>query len=653
MFKRLLSALTGQKPASPAPAPAPAPTPTPATITVHDAYGRELTIARQEWREKVFGPNLRLQWDAPDALYQLVISGLNDGFNADVLPAAERLLAIDPIAERSHTLLGIVQMKNGQLDAAEATLQAGMARAGRTGTLLTNLAKVTSLRGDQVGAQDILWQALQADPNQDNGLLWWAAIERERGGDAGHLQAMQRVAALPGSWRAQLWLARHHLQTQDLAAAQALYAQVLEGGQYDGSALMMISGDLGSHGHLPQMLALVGPLYDEHRHDPMAGLNLLRACQQLGRLDEGEALLARLYALGMAPIRQQLDSFAQAFQQLRQQATPATPVDPAQLSIGTVVLNQPVWQYGLRQADWLLSQKPADAPQVGFFALSTITGDRAQGAESQLEDDIGRLTRSVPLYLAEAVHGWSDFAASTYIVIVEGGGPVVTSAATDGHALFDVVPPTMQQLVTGEIGCTGHGDSARWELRLSLWHRDSPEPQWCEQGQTDAAGLGALVLALEQRLLARLGAARGAAFDAFYTRPTAEMMPVYLNGLAQSLMLSLLANGQVPSSAMWGERAMLDWPLKMTLQWPAQAVHPLMYLSGLGKARDYHSTVLPEYKERSLQLLREARERGSPAARLAPLVWQIFGMTEELRAHRHNGAEPSPAYQAWLERLSD
>nr|BFE91273.1 hypothetical protein GCM10020185_18090 [Pseudomonas brassicacearum subsp. brassicacearum] len=81
------------------------------------------------------------------------------------------------------------------------------------------------------------------------------------------------------------------------------YTQVLTAGTFDGSALMMISGDLGNNGQIPLIIELVEPVYDEHKHDPMAGINLLRAYQELGQAAEGEALLARLYALGFAPIK--------------------------------------------------------------------------------------------------------------------------------------------------------------------------------------------------------------------------------------------------------------------------------------------------------------------------------------------------------------
>lgn len=661
MFNRILSALTGKKEAptvksaaSTASSPvAPKPDITEKLITVYDSYGREMKITRSEWRDKVFLPNLQQKWNDPGGLYSLIVSGVNDGFAADLLSATTRLVDIDDNPERSHTIQGIVLMKNGQLDAAETTLRAGITKAGETGTLLTNLAKVFAERGDQIRADETLWQAIQADPNQDNGLLWWAAIQQERSGQAGYLLALKAVAALPGSWRAQLWLARHHLEHKEVEAARALYAEVLACSMFDGSALMMISGDLGNNGQIPLILELIGPAYDEHKHDPMAGLNLLRAYQELRRLDEGEALLSRMYALGFAPIKQHLDQFAQAFQEKRKQTAQSTPIDSDSLKITTLALSQPIWQYGLRNADWLFTQKPEEAPEVGFFALSKIM-DGSEHAESQREDDLGRFSRAIPLYLAEAAHYWSDYAATTYILVVDSGGPVVTGGESDGNALFDIVPAGMKYFVTGEIGCTGEGDAAQWQLLLHLWDCTQRTKLASESGKGNTKELGSVILDLEKSLLAHMGLTREQPLDMFYQHPTAEVMPVYLTELGQAFMLTLVANEHMPKSAMWGERAMLDWPLNMALHWPTAEVPKLMYISGLGKALDYQSDVLFEYKERSLQLLREADQDNSTAARLAPLIWKAFGMAAEQDIHRKAlSAETGPQYRAWLERVAE
>ncbi|RKP43344.1 tetratricopeptide repeat protein [Trinickia fusca] len=659
MFKRILSTLSGKKDDTTTTASS---SPTRATesqplngelITVYDAYGREMKITRAEWRDKVFLPNLQQKWNNAAELYNLIVSGLNDGFAADLMPAAARLVEIDDIPERSHTIQGIVQMKNGQLDAAEATLRTGMAKAGETGTLLTNLAKVFAERGDQIRADETLWQAVQTDPNQDNGLLWWAAIQRERRGEAAYLQALRTAAALPRSWRAKLWLARHHLEHKEIEAARALYAEVLAAGVFDGSSLMMMSGDLGNNDQVPLILELVGPAYDEHKHDPMTGLNLLRACQQLGKADEGEALLARMYPLGFSPIKHHLDQFAQAFQEMRKQAAQGTPIDPHGLKIATLTLSQPIWHYGLRNANWLFTQKPEGAQEVGFFALSKIM-DGSERAGSQREDDLGRLTRAIPLYLAEAAHYWSDYVAHCYVQIVEGAGPVVSGCEADGNALFDVVPPRMKYFVTGEIACSGESDHVQWQVSLSLWDCATRTKQASESGKAVQAELGALVVTLEKRLLARIGLKREHPLDAFYQHPAADIMPAYLAELGQAFMLTLLANEHMSKSALWGERTMLDWPLTMALHWPAAEVPKLMYISGLGKAQDYRSDILAEYKERSLQLLREAGRANSPVGRLAPIVWKAFSMEDELQAHIRNlPSDTNPAYKAWLERVGE
>lgn len=640
MFKRLLSALAGNKASAPE-----------EWITVHDAYGREVRITRTEWRDKMFLPNLQQHWDDADVLYGLIIAGHNDGFAAELLPAATRLLEIDPLPERSHTILGIVQMDNGQLDAAEATLRAGMARVGETSILLTNLSKVFHDRGDHAQSEQTLWQAVLADPNQDSGLMGWLAIQQERGGDAAWLSSLQTVAALPGSWRAQLWLARHYLEQDDFAAARALYATVLDGGRYDGNALTMMSGDMGNHGQVALIFELIGPVYDEHQHDPMTGLNLLRACEALGQAGQGEALLSRMYALGIAPLKQHLDQFAQTFQALRADTATGTPIDPDNLQVSTLALSQPVWHYGLRDAGWLFVEKAQDAPRVGFFALSKIT-DGTEAAASQREDDLGRFTRAIPLYLAESAHYWTDYHTSSYFQVVEGGGPVVAGTPADSKLLFDLVPDAMRYFVTGEIGCSGAGVDAEWRLALTVWDCSTRSMLASESGVANRAELGALVQQLEVRVLAHVGLPRAKPLDAFYTRPAAAAMAPYLDQLGQAFMLMLVAMGAMPTSAMWGERAMLDWPLTMALASPTEQVPAIMYLSGLGKALDYRSEVLPEYKERTLQLLQDASAVNGAAARLTPLAWRAFGMRREFDAHlRQQSADADTAYVQWLERV--
>ena len=137
---------------------------------------------------------------------------------------------------------------------------------------MTNLAKVYSGQGEQARAERALWRALEVDPNQDNGLLWYATIHRERGGPKAELDAFRRVAALPNSWRPQLWLARHALESKDVPAALSVYNEVLNRLKpVTADALMQISGDLGNGGLRKELIGICGPLFDAREHGLAGG----------------------------------------------------------------------------------------------------------------------------------------------------------------------------------------------------------------------------------------------------------------------------------------------------------------------------------------------------------------------------------------------
>jgi predicted Zn-dependent protease len=191
----------------------------PNLIRLFDEFGRELFITKEQWLTSVLPGTLKSNWNNPDQLYGIIVGSLNDGFFHEVLDAAEHLYLIDPVPARGACVYGIVLMKNNCLDQAERVLRSHSEKHGEDGSVLTNLAKVYSARDETQKAEDTLWRALEVDPNQDNGLVWYAAIHRERSGEEAELEALRHVAALPGSWRAQLWLARAALASHDLGKA--------------------------------------------------------------------------------------------------------------------------------------------------------------------------------------------------------------------------------------------------------------------------------------------------------------------------------------------------------------------------------------------------------------------------------------------------
>jgi predicted Zn-dependent protease len=274
-----------------------------------DEQGREIYITRQQWWDTFLMGDLEEKRDNPDELYSALVQALNDGFAADIVPYAEHLARTDPIPARGITLLGALYIENDRLDDAERVLNDFLSAHGEDGYVLANLAKIYSRRGDDARAEAALWHALEVDPNQDNGFGWYMSIHQERGGEPALLDAYRRVAALPRSWRAQLWLARDALQKENLSEAEASYAEALAraGRPIPPDFLMQMSADLGESGYLEECVRLVTPHFDPAFHGMGVGNNLIKANMDLGRKDTAGSILNRLRAQNRPEWQEMLD----------------------------------------------------------------------------------------------------------------------------------------------------------------------------------------------------------------------------------------------------------------------------------------------------------------------------------------------------------
>lgn len=120
-------------------------------------------------------------------------------------------------------------MQLGRPAEAKTVLERAAAAQGEDGYLLLNLAKTHSALGETARRDEVLWRAIERDPNQSATVLWYAALEKERSGTDAEARTFERIAALPGSWLAQLWVARAALAAKDTDRALSLYRKVLAG----------------------------------------------------------------------------------------------------------------------------------------------------------------------------------------------------------------------------------------------------------------------------------------------------------------------------------------------------------------------------------------------------------------------------------------
>jgi len=98
---------------------------------------------------------------------------------------------------------------------------------------------------------------------------------------------------------------------------------------------------------------------------------------------------------------------------------------------------------------------------------------------------------------------------------------------------------------------------------------------------------------------------------------------------------------------------MLELPLLLALQFPTNEAMKLMFISGLVKATEYPSDVLPEFEMRALQFMKDAAFRGSVAAPFEPAVLAVFGQREAVERHRAAlSPEVDANYRAWLEAIA-
>lgn len=278
-------------------------------IRVYDNQGHDILIPRKDYREKVLPGQFKEAWNNPEALYGTIVMSLNDHFFEDCLKPAQHLYEIDRNIERSTTILAIVNLKTGRINEAKSLLETYLKRHGKSGVILTNLAKVYAELGSEHKSQETLFEALNVDPNQDNALAWWGAIHQEQGGEKAFYDSMRQIAAVSGSWRPQLWIGRSFLEQKQVQEALQIYEKALAIARDEPDALMMITGDLGNNGYIKEMLAIAGPVYSPDIHGPMVGLNLAQACVAQREVNEGLRYCALVEKLERFDLKKHVDHF--------------------------------------------------------------------------------------------------------------------------------------------------------------------------------------------------------------------------------------------------------------------------------------------------------------------------------------------------------
>lgn len=281
-----------------------------------------------------------------------------------------------------------------------------------------------------------------------------------------------------GGIKARLAAAREKIEAKELPAALAIYEEVLGAAGDRPDVLVAISGDLGSHGHVAEIIELIAPRYDADRHGPATGLNLLQAYLATRNADAAQHVLDILFALNRPELEERLFGFSNAIAEIL--ASPLANETPASgppnaAKIGLITISKPIWFYGLEPlAAQLLPPKEGRLRRLAFAQLSLPGhGEKSAAAgTAKPEDELGRLSRAIPLWLAETFYFsplYAPVAAIGLLTTPEGVNQYVNFGAewtTDNlRQLVESAEGGVDYIVSGAL----RGTAGDYEVLLRVW----------------------------------------------------------------------------------------------------------------------------------------------------------------------------------------
>jgi hypothetical protein len=284
-------------------------------------------------------------------------------------------------------------------------------------------------------------------------------------------------AAVGAGVLARLKDAREALERKDRNAAMAIYEEVITTAGDRADILLTISGDLGVTGHTREIIELIGPRYDSQRHGPAAGINLLQAYLAVRDPQSAQHVLDLLFALQRPEFEERLLGFSNVISDmmlLEAQGAisptppPDTPGDSVGVKLELVSISKPIWFYGLEGMSGLLPPKEGKLRRVAFGQLALPGLQEFTEAMKRPEDELGRLSRGIPLWLSEMLFFSANYSSLAAIALMGRAHYALINA--------EWAPEHMRQLVESIQGGLDYifagaleQKHADYELVLRLW----------------------------------------------------------------------------------------------------------------------------------------------------------------------------------------
>ena len=613
-------------------------------MNIIDQNGRRIQITMDEWREKVLPIALKNHWDNANLLYNDILKAIQNNFISDVEDAAIHLKEIDTIKERGYNTLAILYLKNKEFNKANELLLEYLANNPKTGTILTNLAKSYYGKDEKEKAMEILWEGLTINPNQNNGLPWYASICKDRDGIDGYIDALRRASEIKGSWLPQFLLARHELNEKNIESAKELLKIALSEGHVTQEALLVISGELGAKGYSKELIELVEPVYDFNKNDIRVGLNLLQAYLQNKEIEKGENLLNKLMMLERPDLKNALLKISNKFDKLKIEEKASTPKKDVQINM--MVLDNPVWGHGLKTSKWFINNKEVKGNiAVLPYADETIREKEIKGY--QKDNETSMLSRGIPLYVSEMINYYTDYNNKVVMPFVRDFGPVITNKQYNEAALEDI-----GNKINADIVITGSVMNAEigYLIKNTIYNMNDKSSKKIEMF-IQKENFGNRFNEMIKELRSELGG-YDQSNNKFYKLAEDKEVLHYLASLGHSLTQTLIQGKFVDKDLLLGERNILNWYLNMVMAYPENEAIKMMLVSGIEKSKEYGSKVYLEFKKQTLTVMMKSKNE-EIKKRLIPEIYKIYGMDNELKALKEKltNENSDKEYIEWLNNI--
>ena len=613
-------------------------------MNIIDQNGRRIQITMDEWREKVLPIALKNHWDNANLLYNDILKAIQNNFISDVEEAAIHLKEIDTIKERGYNTLAILYLKNKEFNKANELLLEYLANNPKTGTILTNLAKSYYGKDEKEKAMEILWEGLTINPNQNNGLPWYASICKDRDGIDGYIDALRRASEIKGSWLPQFLLARHKLNEKNIESAKEFLKIALSEGHVTQEALLVISGELGAKGYSKELIELVEPVYDFNKNDIRVGLNLLQAYLQNKEIEKGENLLNKLMMLERPDLKNALLKISNKFDKLKIEEKASTPKKDVQINM--MVLDNPVWGHGLKTSKWFINNKEVKGNiAVLPYADETIREKEIKGY--QKDNETSMLSRGIPLYVSEMINYYTDYNNKVVMPFVRDFGPVITNKQYNEAALEDI-----GNKINADIVITGSVMNAEigYLIKNTIYNMNDKSSKKIEMF-IQKENFGNRFNEMIKELRSELGG-YDQSNNKFYKLAEDKEVLHYLASLGHSLTQTLIQGKFVDKDLLLGERNILNWYLNMVMAYPENEAIKMMLVSGIEKSKEYGSKVYLEFKKQTLSVMIKSKNE-EIKKRLIPEIYKIYGMDNELKALKEKLTNESDdkEYIEWLNNI--